>query len=77
MLPLAGRVALFLSAEVAHEVAPAFAERHAVTLWCAGGAGRATGPYARVHGARTVRAQSSYGRVSASCGAGLSSGLTL
>ncbi|KXZ49336.1 hypothetical protein GPECTOR_22g930 [Gonium pectorale] len=31
--PLAGRVALFLSAEVAHEVLPAFARRHAVTLW--------------------------------------------
>ncbi|GLC35544.1 hypothetical protein PLESTB_000195700 [Pleodorina starrii] len=33
VLPLAGRVALFLSAEVAHEVMPAFAPRHAVTLW--------------------------------------------
>ncbi len=43
MLPLAGRVALFLSAEVAHEVAPAFAERHAVTLWCARAGGRGAG----------------------------------
>ncbi|EFJ49684.1 hypothetical protein VOLCADRAFT_104259 [Volvox carteri f. nagariensis] len=33
VLPLAGRVALFLSAEVAHEVMPAYAPRHAVTLW--------------------------------------------
>ncbi|KAG2500693.1 hypothetical protein HYH03_001459 [Edaphochlamys debaryana] len=33
VLPLSGRVALFLSAEVGHEVMPAFAVRHAVTLW--------------------------------------------
>ncbi|GIM03309.1 hypothetical protein Vretimale_8065 [Volvox reticuliferus] len=33
VLPVAGRVALFLSAEVAHEVMPAYAPRHAVTLW--------------------------------------------
>ncbi|KAG2438931.1 hypothetical protein HYH02_010725 [Chlamydomonas schloesseri] len=35
VLPVAGRVALFLSAEVAHEVMPTHgaAQRHAVTLW--------------------------------------------
>ncbi|GLI61955.1 hypothetical protein VaNZ11_004518, partial [Volvox africanus] len=33
ILPVSGRVALFLSAEVAHEVMPAYAPRHAVTLW--------------------------------------------
>ena len=31
--PNAGRLAIFYSAEVAHEVLPAFGDRHAVTVW--------------------------------------------
>lgn len=33
VLPLAGRMAMFYSHEVAHEVMPAFDIRHSVTLW--------------------------------------------
>lgn len=33
VLPLAGRLAMFYSHQVAHEVMPAFAMRHSVTLW--------------------------------------------
>lgn len=33
VFPVCGRVALFYSHEVAHEVMPSFAERHAVTVW--------------------------------------------
>lgn len=33
VLPVAGRLAMFVSDEVAHEVMPAFSKRHSVTLW--------------------------------------------
>lgn len=32
--PNAGRLAMFFSAEVPHEVLPTFADRHAITIWC-------------------------------------------
>lgn len=33
ILPLSGRLAMFYSSEVAHEVLPTFGQRHAITLW--------------------------------------------
>ena len=31
--PESGRLAMFLSAEMPHEVMPTFGDRHAITLW--------------------------------------------
>ena len=33
ILPLAGRVAMFYSSEIPHEVLPSFGHRHAITIW--------------------------------------------
>ena len=33
--PESGRLAMFLSAEMPHEVMPTFGDRHAVTIWLA------------------------------------------
>ena len=33
VLPLAGRIAMFYSSEIAHEVLPCYNERYAITIW--------------------------------------------
>lgn len=33
IFPESGRLAMFLSAEMPHEVMPTFGDRHAITIW--------------------------------------------